>query len=101
MVSHCWTYVGSYGLLGRRSLKATQEKGRMPRTVAKEGDKPGKDGKARAVMLRAGDMAKLTAIRAKMALDIKKETGVEMNVAYATILHGLIEKEAKRVGVAA
>lgn len=54
---------------------------------------------ARAVMLRAGDMENLMRIAGKMSSDVKKETGVQMDIPYATILHSLIEREAKRIGV--
>lgn len=55
---------------------------------------------ARAVMLRAVDMENLMRIANKMSQNVKKETGVQMDIPYATILHSLIEKEARRVGVA-
>jgi hypothetical protein len=57
--------------------------------------------KARAVMLRAVAMERLMKIAEKMSQEVKKETGVAMHIPYATILDGLITKEAKRIGVAA
>jgi hypothetical protein len=54
---------------------------------------------ARPVMLRGEDMASLMKIQAKMTQDVRRETGILVDVPYATILHNLIEREAKRLGV--